>query len=107
MQALLDESLPRQLVGAIESHEVTTVRRLGRSGLSTGAPLQRMVAEGISVLVTADRTIEYQQKLGRVGVGLVVLVVRSNSRAKVLPLAGRIADAISVVEPGQVIHVRA
>jgi len=59
MRALLDEALPRQLAAAIQGHDVTTVRRLGWQGLSNGALLQRMVEEGIGVLVTADRNFEY------------------------------------------------
>ena len=107
MRALLDEALPRQLADAIQGHDVTTVRRLGWQGLSNGALLQRMVEGGIGVLVTADRNFEYQQNLGRFGVGLVVLVARSNSRPVLLPLGDRIAAAISAVAPGQVVYVRA
>ena len=107
MRALLDEPLPRQLARAVPDHGVTTVPRLGWTGLRTGLLLGRMVEDGIDVLVTADHNAEHHQNLARFAVGLVVFVSPSNSPDDVVPLGPRIAEAVSMVQPGRAVHVAA
>ena len=104
---LLGEPLPRQLARAVPDHGVTTVPRLDWTGLRTGLLLGRMVEDGIDVLVTADHNVEHQQNLARFAVGLVVFVSLSNSPDDLVPLGSRIAEAVSMVQPGLAVHVAA
>jgi hypothetical protein len=105
VRAILDESLPRPLAAEIPGHEVATVRRMGWAGLGNGELLRRMRDAGFGALATADRGIEYQQNIARVGIGLVVLRARSNRIEDVLPLAVQVAEALSAIRPGQIVHV--
>ncbi|HYO31053.1 MAG TPA: hypothetical protein VER37_10820, partial [Thermomicrobiales bacterium] len=79
----------------------------GWTGLSAGLLLQRMVEEGIGVLVTADHNVEHQQNLARFAVGLVVFVSPSTSPDDLVPFGPRIAGAVSRVQPGLAVHVAA
>jgi hypothetical protein len=105
VRAILDESLPRPLAREIPGHDVATVRQQGWAGLGNGELLRRMADAGFGALVTADRSLEYQQNIARAGIGLVVLRSRSNRIEDLLPLAPRIVEALTTMRPGQVVHV--
>lgn len=111
MRALLDEQVPVELATFIrqasKGHDIRTVADLGWKGLKNGLLLRQMTAAGFGVLVTIDRRIEYQQNIPRSGVGLVVLHSFRARIAELAPLAPDIAAALDVIQPGQVIHLRA
>lgn len=107
MRVLLDESVPRNLAALLIGHIVLSVQQMGWSGLANGELLHRAAADGFSVLVTMDRSMEYQQNIARAGLGVVVLVARSNKVEDVLPLAPGVITALATLRAGQVIHVRA
>lgn len=105
MRVLLDESLPRQLARAIPDHDVRTVIQMGWASIENGELLRLAVAAGFEVFVTADRNVEYQQNVARIGLGLVVLAGRSNRREHMMPLAPQVVAALTTLQPGQVVHV--
>ena len=107
MRVLLDESMDRHFASALVGHEVRTVRQMGWMGLANGTLLHQAFAAGFDALVTADRGIEYQQDISRTGLGIVVLIARSNRLDDHRPLAPQVLDALSTIEPGQVVHVGA
>lgn len=104
MRVLLDESMSRFVAPLLTGHEVRTARQMGWAGLKNGALLSQAVAAGFQALVTADRSIEYQQDVARVGLGVVVLVARSNRIEARSPRTPRLGGADNV-RPGQVVHV--
>ena len=72
MRALLDESVPRQWAVHLPSHDVRTVPPLGWSGVKNGEVLSR-TSGSFDVLVTGDQSIEFQQNLEAMTLGLVVV----------------------------------
>jgi hypothetical protein len=105
MRVLLDESLSGLLAPAITGHDVQTVRQMGWLGIGNGALLRRAVESGFEAMVTADRSIEHQQNLAKIGIGLVVLVARKNRIEDHLPLLPELLEALATIQPGQVVHV--
>ncbi len=106
MRVLLDESLPRQLAQELAGHKTSTVAQQHWQGLKNGRLLARAEADGFDVLVTADQSIEYQQNLDAVGVGIIVLAAVTNRIEDLLPLVPSLLQALSTVRPGEVLTVR-
>src|SRR5579872_2175680 len=105
-RVLLDENVPHRLrfhlVGF--GFEVMTVAYAGLTSFKNGRLLK--AAEGnFDVLVTLDKSIEYQNNF--TGRKLSVLVVRSPRIAikYILPHVNDIVRAIKVILPGEVIYV--
>ncbi len=105
MRVLLDESLPRQLAREITGHEVWTVAQQRWQGLKNGRLLSQAEAHGFEVLVTADQSIEYQQNLSTVGVGIVVLAAVSNRIEDLRPLVPEVLRVLPTVGPGEAVTV--
>lgn len=63
MKVLLDESVPVQVRGALEHHEVSTVSGLGWKGRENGELLHAAQAAGFDIFVIADKNLRYQQNL--------------------------------------------
>jgi hypothetical protein len=62
MRVLLDECVPRALRDDIPGHEVKTVAEAGWAGVKNGE-LLRLAAAQFDLLLTVDRSLEYQQNL--------------------------------------------
>ena len=106
MRVLLDESLPRQLKRFLPDHHVRTVAEEGWSGIKNGV-LLGLAQQSFDVFVTADRGIEYQQNLQQVGLGIVLLVARTNRLVDYEPLAAELAEAVEAAGPGELRKVSA
>ncbi len=107
MRVLLDESLPRQLVGELVGHDVHTVASLGWAGLDNGELLRRARREGFPVLVTADQNIQYQQNVPASGVSIIVFEALTNRMEDLLPLVPSLLEAIPAIQPGEVVRISA
>jgi hypothetical protein len=77
------------------------------AGSQERAPVGSRKASGFDVLVTADQSIEYQQNLDTVGVGIIVLAAVTNRIEDLLPLLPSVLQALSTVRPGEVLTVKA
>ena len=104
MRVLLDECLPRGLKKHLSEHEVKTVPEAGWAGKKNGE-LLRLAIGSVDVFVTIDSSLVYQQTVGALSFGVVVLVVRSNRLGDLLPLVPDLLTAVISVEPGQVLRV--
>src|SRR5512145_776274 len=98
-RVLLDESLPRQLAPLLVGHEAQTVPEAGWAGLSNGELLRR-AATRFDVLVTGDRSIQYQQNLANLKIGLIIVVTPNNRVETICSLAPQIVKAIDAARPG-------
>ena len=105
MRVLVDESLPRQLIGRLAPYQCNTVQQQGWSGLENGALLRRAVADGFSVFLTADQGIQFQQNLGGLQIGIVVLAAPSNRMEHLQPLVPAVMDALEKIQKGEVLRV--
>lgn len=103
-RVLFDENLPQLLRRKLPEFEVRTVQEEGWGAFKNGELLRR--AEGhFDVLLTADRRMQYQQKLPSFAIGVVVIVT-PRLQLQVLERAIEpMREAISRVLFGQVLHV--
>jgi predicted nuclease of predicted toxin-antitoxin system len=104
MRLLLDEHLPMGLSAELHGHAVDTVSGRGWTGIKNGELLRRMTGQ-YDVLVTMDRSIEFQQRLSTLPFGIVLVRARSNRMQDLRPLVPSILSALDAVEPGRIRRV--
>jgi predicted nuclease of predicted toxin-antitoxin system len=106
MRVLLDENVDELLKGLFAPEiEVLTVRERGWQGKANGE-LLRAAEREFNALVTMDRSLEYQQNLRVLDLGIVVLRAHSNAYPVVAPLMPQVNEVLRSIQPGQVIHIR-
>ncbi len=105
MRLLLDECVPRTLKPDLVGHDVQHVVDMGWSSKRNGELLELMLAERFEVLLTVDQNIEFQQNLQSAGVGLVVVIARTNRLKDLRPFVPQILQALSSVTAGQLVRV--
>lgn len=76
----------------------------GWAGKKNG-DLLRAATGSVDVFVTIDSNLVYQQTVGVLPFGVVVLVARSNRLGDLLPLVPDILVALGSIRPGQVLRV--
>jgi hypothetical protein len=81
-----------------------TVSGRGWTGIKNGELLRRMTGQ-YNVLVTMDRSIEFQQRLSTLPLGIVLIRARSNRMQDLGPLVPSILAALDAVEPGRIRRV--
>jgi len=106
LRLLIDESIPHQLEAHLAEFEPSTVRRERLKGLRNGVLLRAAVDRGFTIIFSADQSLRFQQNLGKIGIGAVVIVNIRNRMADILPELSRLKNAIATVEPGQIVEVR-
>ncbi len=102
---LIDESLPIELADELPGFDVVTVHKQGWLHLRNGVLLRSAVRAGFTAILTADSKLKYQQNLGKIGIGAVVVVHVRNRIEDLRPLVPQIIDAIATVKIGQVIEI--
>jgi hypothetical protein len=105
MRLLLDECVPRPLKQDLVGHDVHHVVDMGWSSKRNGELLQLMVAAGFDALLTVDQSLEFQQNLGAVGVGVIVVLARSNRVKELRPLVPLMLEALARLTAGALIRV--
>ena len=92
--------LATELVG----HSVSTVQGEGWSGTENGTLLVKAAQAGFDVLLTNDQSIEYQQNIAKLPLGVVVLGAPSNKIEDLEPLVPTALKAIESMGPGELRH---
>ena len=105
MQILLDECVPRPLKREFSDYDVRTVVEMGWSGKKNGELLQLMAQAGITILLTADRNLRYQQNLQQAGVAVVVLIAPSNRLPDLVPLIPDVRNRLKTIAVGEVVEI--
>lgn len=105
MKILLDECVPRRLRRELPGHDVHTVPAMGWSGEKNGELLQLMMGQGFEVLLTVDQSIRHQQNLKSAGIGVVVLIAKSNRLADLIPLMPSAIAALTSIKSGDVVEI--
>jgi len=106
MRVLLDEQLPFDLSAELRGHAVDTVVGRGWAGIKNGELLRRMRSQ-YDVLVTMDRSIEFQQHIAILPFGIVVVRAQSNRLQDLKPLVPSILAAFLAAQPGLIRRVGA
>jgi hypothetical protein len=103
-RVLFDENLPRLLRRDLPDCDVRTVQEEGWGSFRNGELLRR--AEGkFDVFLTADRRMQYQQKLPSFDIAVIVIVTPRLRLDTLRRALGSIRDAIAGVHAGEVLHV--
>ena len=105
MRVLIDESLPVELAEELPGVDVATVHAKRWLQLRNGVLLRAAVAEGFTVILTADHNLQYQQNLPKIGIGAVVVTGIRNRIEELRPMIPRIIAALREVKPGEVIEL--
>ena len=103
MKVLLDENMPHGMRSHLTDHEVFVTARLGWNSIRNGLLLGKAEEAGFEILVTADQSMSYQQKI--VGRSLGVLVLDTNRWRSIKPRMPSIAEALKQCAPGTVVYV--
>jgi len=106
MRVILDECLPRQLGQEIVGHEVTTVPKVGWSGVLNGK-LLALIQDKFDAFVTIDKNLVNQQKIAGLSFGVVILRAASNDITDLKPLVPGILAALAEIKSAQVLIVGA
>jgi predicted nuclease of predicted toxin-antitoxin system len=104
MRILLDESLPWRLGRLLQGHEVTSVQRMGWSGVKNGA-LLRLASTDFQVLVTADQNLQFQQNLDSLPLAVFVLVARSTALVDLVPLVPALTSQLKRHVPRTLVRI--
>jgi hypothetical protein len=103
MRCLLDENLPHKPRSGLFEFDTVTVQYAGFSGLKNGELLNEAEAAGFDVLVTGDKTLEYEQTMR--GRTIAVVALSAPNWEIVRDHVARIAEAIRVATPGSFTRV--
>lgn len=104
MRVLLDEQLPVDLSAELPGHIVDTVAGRGWAGIKNGEPLRRMRGH-YDVLVTMDRSMEFQQPIVILPFGIILVRAPSNRLRDLRSLVPSILAALLAIKPGLVQRV--
>jgi rRNA-processing protein FCF1 len=105
LRALIDQCLPRQLAAELTGHEATTVRAQRWLGLRNGVLLRAAREAGFQVFVTNDSSIEFQQNVKKIGIGVIAISGVRNRIQDLRPLIPELLESLAVIKPGQVITI--
>ena len=72
MKILLDECVTKHLKPKLISHEVSTVREMGWSGIQNGKLMALCAENNFDILLTIDKNLQHQQNLNKYSVALVI-----------------------------------
>ena len=105
MLLLLDECVPRPLKQDLTGHDVRHVVDVGWTGKRNGDLLRLMLAERYEVLLTVDKNLQFQQNLQTAGIGVVVMLSKTNRVKELRSLVPLVLEALVKIGPGQLIRV--
>lgn len=105
MRLLLDECVPRTLKQDLVGHDVRHVADMGWSSKRNGELLRLMVTENFEALLTVDQNIEFQQNVRASGIGVIVVLARTNRVQELRPLVPQILRAIGKLTAGELVRV--
>jgi len=78
---------------------------MGWSSKRNGELLRLMVAEHFEALLTVDQNLEFQQNVRASGLGVVVVLAKTNRVKELRPLVPEILAALNRVTAGGLIRV--
>jgi hypothetical protein len=104
MRLLLDECVDPRVKGLFPGHHVSTVHEMGWDKLTDGE-LLTLASRSFDGFLTIDRSLEFQQNLKRLSLGVVGAEVPKNQARYYEAIQKDLLSAVERVAPGEVIHV--
>jgi hypothetical protein len=105
LKLLLDENLPHQMRLELPGHAVFTATYMQWSGVENGELLRRARDAGFDAVITNDRGLEHEQKLGSLPVTVVVLLPSSNTIGAIRRMYPQLLDALANLHPRSFVKV--
>lgn len=106
-RVLFDENMPRKLRHELPEFAVRTVQEEGWAGLKNGALLRAVtLSSSFDVFVTVDQRLRYQQNIGRLSVGVVVIETFDTTLANLRTMLSQLRAAIESTPPGAITVVK-
>jgi predicted nuclease of predicted toxin-antitoxin system len=106
MRILLDESVPERLGDLLIPHTWSSVRRQGWAGLKNGKLLAAASAH-FDLLLTADKSMEFQQNLATLPMAIVVMRAHSNRVEVLSKVIPDVLVALEHLQPRTLVKVAA
>ena|ERR1700694_1444095 len=106
MRILIDECVDPRVKLLLDDHQASTVHEKGWDRLEDG-PLLALAQKEFDLFLTIDTSLEYQQNLAVLTLGVVVLHVPKNQLAYYRLIREDILRAAEKARAGEVIHVKA
>ena len=88
----------------LQGHQVDSVVDRGWVGLKNGPLLQRMRGE-YDVLLTMDRSLEFQQNITALPFGVLLVGAASNRMVHLVPLVPSMLEVLPTIRPGQIVRI--
>ena len=83
---LLDENLPKPLIKHFSiNYKIDSVSDLNWQSKKNGELLEAMAREGIDILLTVDKNLQFQQNLDKYPVQIILLLTLSNRYKSIVP----------------------
>jgi hypothetical protein len=102
MKVLLDECCPRPLQKILSGADIFTVEMAKLKGLTNGELISAAEAS-FDVLITADKSLRYQQNLKRTR--LAILELPFNSWIRLKSMLPQIQNALSKISAGEYLQI--
>jgi len=99
MRVLLDECLNWRLAREMPGHSVSSVQRMGWSGIKNGQ-LLALAENQFDVFITGDRNLSFQQNVGRTRLSVIVLAGMSTKLKDTVPLMERVLTLLPNLQHG-------
>lgn len=99
---LLDEMTTEEFIDLLSPHEVSSVVRMGWSGMVNGKLLTVAEESGFTVLITVDKRMQFQQNMQGRSLALVVLDIHPIAPVIQLMCLPKLVDLLDNVVGGNV-----
>jgi hypothetical protein len=104
-RVLLDAQIDKKFKKSIPGHRVWTARDQSLHKLQDGALLDAIQKLNFDVLVTMDKSLQFQNQLQDRSFGVILLRAKSNRITDLLPVVPALLQVIPKVKPGEVIEI--
>jgi hypothetical protein len=105
MTIIIDECLPKRLIGLFVSHTVWTVPQIDLAGSNDQTLLSELDQKEVDVFITIDGNMEYQQQFKNRKFGTIVIRSVSNRFADLANLKDDLLAAVETIQPGDILHL--
>ncbi len=107
LRVLFDAQIDKKFKKSITGYRVWTARDQSLQEFLDGALLDVIEQRKFDVLVTMDKSLQFENRLQGRSFGVILLRAKSNRIADLLPLVPALLLAITEVKPGEVIEISA
>ncbi len=105
MRVLVDQCLLRQLAAELPGYEASTVRAQRWLGLRNGVLLRAALVALRSLSLTNDSSIEFQQNVKKIGIGVIAIVDVRNRIQDLRPMIPKVLESLTKIVPGEFLTI--